>query len=73
VTDWKAKLDLTLGLANMQTAKYSDATKAFKNGLNEKIEEPEIKSALNREYCRALWANGQFFQAIFEKLTHLNS
>ncbi|MBS2001604.1 MAG: protein kinase [Cyanobacteria bacterium SZAS LIN-5] len=73
VTDWKAKLDLSLGLANMQTAKYSDATKAFKNGLNEKIEEPEIKKALNREYCRALWANGQFLQAIFEKLTHLNS
>lgn len=73
VADWKARLYLSLGLANLQTSRFSDAANAFKDGLNEKIEEPEIKKALQREYCRALWASGQFLQAIIQRITHLHA
>ncbi|MBS1955595.1 MAG: protein kinase [Cyanobacteria bacterium SZAS-4] len=73
VSNWKAKLYLILGLSNMQLGKYRDAADAFKDGMASFEEpdikkDPEIKKALEREYCRALWASGQFLQAILEKL-----
>ena len=72
VPDWKPKLYLDLGLSYMQLGQFHDAVEAFKNGLGADAQESEIKKALRREYCRALWADGQFFMAMFEKLTHLN-
>lgn len=72
VPDWKAKLYLDLGLSLMLQGKFHDAADAFKNGLDAGAEEPEIKKALRREYCRALWADGQVFMAIFEKFAHSN-
>ncbi len=70
--DWKPKLFLDLGLAYMQLGKFRDASEAFKSGLETEVQEPEIKQALRREYCRALWADGQFFTAIFEKFARGN-
>jgi serine/threonine protein kinase len=73
VPDWKAKLNLIVGLSEMQQGKFHAAADAFKNGLANTIEEPEIKRALQREYSRALWADGQFFQSLYEKLAHIKS
>lgn len=73
VPDWKAKLDLISGLSSMQQRNFHAAAESFKNGLETDIEEPEIKKALRREYSRALWGDGQFLQAVFEKLAHFNS
>ncbi len=83
-TGWKVKLYLVLGLSCMQAGRFHDAVDAFKNGLelssmpdidlsDTRGEEPEIKKALQREYCRALWADWQFFQAIRQKFSHLRS
>lgn len=72
VSDWKPKLYLILGLSYMQLGKFRDAVEAFNEGLGAGAEEREIKKALRREYCRALWADGQVFKAIVEKVGHSN-
>lgn len=80
-TVWKVKLCLVLGLSCMQSGKFQNAVDAFKTGLDlssmsdadlsdTKRGGPQIKKALQREYCRALWANGQFGSAICEKFSH---
>lgn len=68
IVNWKAKLELGLGLSELQAGKFKDAATELKKGIEVVENDASLKKALHREYCRALLNDGQWFQSIFEKI-----
>jgi serine/threonine protein kinase len=65
--DYKTKLCFALGLCYLELHEPDMAARELNGALEAGAEEPELLAAIDHDYRRALWAEGQYLQALTAK------
>jgi serine/threonine protein kinase len=67
--DYKDKLCFALALCHLELHEPNKAVDELNEALEAGVEEPELLAAIDHDYRRALWAEGQYLKALTAKPT----